>query len=377
MRIGVVCHPTFGGSGVMATELANHLGRMGHELHVISYAQPVRLDPFNTQVHFHEVQVQNYPLFLYQPYELALSSAMVETVRKEKLDILHVHYAIPHAYAAFMARQILADQGIHIPVVTTLHGTDITLVGQLPAYKPAVCFSINRSTAVTAVSESLRAETIREFNIERDIQVVPNFVDVKRYGRGDASARSRIAQPDEAIVCHVSNFRKVKRIPDVLHVFAEIRAQRAAKLVMVGDGPERLPAERLAAELGISQDVLFLGKTSDVERILGVSDLFLLPSETESFGLAALEAMASSVPVIASRAGGLPEVVDHGVTGYLEDIGDVSAMAQRALHILSSESTLAMFSQQALEAAHRFSMEQIGQAYLDLYTSLLHGEQAH
>jgi len=377
MRIGVVCHPTFGGSGVMATELANHLGRMGHELHVISYAQPVRLDPFNTQVHFHEVQVQDYPLFLYQPYELALSSAMVETVRKEKLDILHVHYAIPHAYAAFMARQILADQGIHIPVVTTLHGTDITLVGQLPAYKPAVCFSINRSTAVTAVSESLRAETIREFNIERDIQVVPNFVDVKRYGRGDASARSRLAQPDEAIVCHVSNFRKVKRIPDVLHVFAEIRAQRAAKLVMVGDGPERLPAERLAAELGISQDVLFLGKTSDVERILGVSDLFLLPSETESFGLAALEAMASSVPVIASRAGGLPEVVDHGVTGYLEDIGDVSAMAQRALHILSSESTLAMFSQQALEAAHRFSMEQIGQAYLDLYTSLLHGEQAH
>jgi len=377
MRIGVVCHPTFGGSGVMATELANHLGRMGHELHVISYAQPVRLDPFNTQVHFHEVQVQDYPLFLYQPYELALSSAMVETVRKEKLDILHVHYAIPHAYAAFMARQILADQGIHIPVVTTLHGTDITLVGQLPAYKPAVCFSINRSTAVTAVSEGLRAETIREFNIERDIQIVPNFVDVKRYGRGDASARSRLAQPDEAIVCHVSNFRKVKRIPDVLHVFAEIRAQRAAKLVMVGDGPERLPAERLAAELGISQDVLFLGKTSDVERILGVSDLFLLPSETESFGLAALEAMASSVPVIASRAGGLPEVVDHGVTGYLEDIGDVSAMAQRALHILSSESTLAMFSQQALEAAHRFSMEQIGQAYLDLYTSLLHGEQAH
>ena len=262
-------------------------------------------------------------------------------------------------------------------MVTTLHGTDITLVGQLPAYKPAVCFSINRSTAVTAVSESLRAETIREFNIERDIQVVPNFVDVKRYGRGDASARSRIAQPDEAIVCHVSNFRKVKRIPDVLHVFAEIRAQRAAKLVMVGDGPERLPAERLAAELWISQDVLFLGKTSYVERILGVSDLFLLPSETESFGLAALEAMASSVPVIASRAGGLPEVVDHGVTGYLEDIGDVSAMAQRALHILSSESTLAMFSQQALEAAHRFSMEQIGQAYLDLYTSLLHGEQAH
>lgn len=377
MKIGVVCHPTFGGSGVMATELANHLGRLGHDLHVISYALPVRLDPFNAQVHFHEVQVQDYPLFLYQPYELALSSAMVETVRKEKLDILHVHYAIPHAYADFMARQILMDHGVDIPVVTTLHGTDITLVGQLPAYKPAVAFSINHSTAVTAVSESLRRETIAQFDIQREILVVPNFVDVKRYGRGDAAARAHIAHPDEAILCHVSNFRKVKRIPDVLHIFSKVRAQRPSKLVLVGDGPERLPAERLAAELGISQDVLFFGKTSDVERILGVSDLFLLPSETESFGLAALEAMASSVPVIASRAGGLPEVITHGVNGYLEDIGDVSGMAQRALHILSSESTLAMFSQQALEASHRFSMEQIGQTYLELYTSLIHGGEAN
>ncbi len=376
MRIGVVCHPTFGGSGVMAMELANHLGRQGHDIHVISYAQPVRLDPFNTHVHFHEVQVQDYPLFLYQPYELALSSAMVETVRSENLDILHVHYAIPHAYAAFMARQILADQGIHIPVVTTLHGTDITLVGQLPAYKPAVCFSINHSTAVTAVSESLRTETIREFNIQRPIQVVPNFVDITRYSRGDATARARIAHPDEAILCHVSNFRKVKRIPDVLHVFAEVRRQRPAKLVLVGDGPERLPAESLAKELDVSQDVLFLGKTSNVECILGISDLFLLPSETESFGLAALEAMASSVPVIASRAGGLPEVVDHGVNGYLEDIGDVSAMAQRALYLLSNRSIWTSFSQHALESAHRFSMDQIGQIYVELYTSLLRGSQA-
>jgi L-malate glycosyltransferase len=374
MRIGVVCHPTFGGSGVMATELANHLGRQGHEMHVISYAQPVRLDPFNTQVHFHEVQVQDYPLFLYQPYELALSSAMVETVRKERLDILHVHYAIPHAYAAFMARQILADQGIHIPVVTTLHGTDITLVGQLPAYKPAVCFSINHSSAVTAVSESLRQETIQQFNIVRDITVVPNFVDMKRYGRGDAAARLRIAQPDEAILCHVSNFRKVKRVLDVISIFAEVHQTRASKMVMVGDGPERPAAEALAIQLGVQDEVLFLGKTSDVERILGISDLFLLPSETESFGLAALEAMASGVPVIASRAGGLPEVVDHGRNGYLEPVGDIQAMAERAKYILSNTSTHAMFSNQALEAAQKFSMEHIGQTYLNLYQQLIDGK---
>ena len=374
MRIGVVCHPTFGGSGVMATELANHLGRQGHEMHVISYAQPVRLDPFNTQVHFHEVQVQDYPLFLYQPYELALSSAMVETVRKERLDILHVHYAIPHAYAAFMARQILADQGIHIPVVTTLHGTDITLVGQLPAYKPAVCFSINHSSAVTAVSESLRQETIQQFNIVRDITVVPNFVDMKRYGRGDAAARLRIAQPDEAILCHVSNFRKVKRVLDVISIFAEVHQTRASKMVMVGDGPERPAAEALAIQLGVQDEVLFLGKTSDVERILGISDLFLLPSETESFGLAALEAMASGVPVIASRAGGLPEVVDHGRNGYLEPVGDIQAMAERAKYILSNASTHAMFSNQALEAAQKFSMEHIGQTYINLYQQLIDGK---
>jgi N-acetyl-alpha-D-glucosaminyl L-malate synthase BshA len=374
MRIGVVCHPTFGGSGVMATELANHLGRQGHEMHVISYAQPVRLDPFNTQVHFHEVQVQDYPLFLYQPYELALSSAMVETVRKERLDILHVHYAIPHAYAAFMARQILADQGIHIPVVTTLHGTDITLVGQLPAYKPAVCFSINHSSAVTAVSESLRQETIQQFNIVRDITVVPNFVDMKRYGRGDAAARLRIAQPDEAILCHVSNFRKVKRVLDVISIFAEVHQTRASKMLMVGDGPERPAAEALAIQLGVQDEVLFLGKTSDVERILGISDLFLLPSETESFGLAALEAMASGVPVIASRAGGLPEVVDHGRNGYLEPVGDIQAMAERAKYILSNASTHAMFSNQALEAAQKFSMEHIGQTYLNLYQQLIDGK---
>jgi len=374
MRIGVVCHPTFGGSGVMATELANHLGRQGHEMHVISYAQPVRLDPFNTQVHFHEVQVQDYPLFLYQPYELALSSAMVETVRKERLDILHVHYAIPHAYAAFMARQILADQGIHIPVVTTLHGTDITLVGQLPAYKPAVCFSINHSSAVTAVSESLRQETIQQFNIVRDITVVPNFVDMKRYGRGDAAARLRIAQPDEAILCHVSNFRKVKRVLDVISIFAEVHQTRASKMLMVGDGPERPAAEALAIQLGVQDEVLFLGKTSDVERILGISDLFLLPSETESFGLAALEAMASGVPVIASRAGGLPEVVDHGRNGYLEPVGDIQAMAERAKYILSNTSTHAMFSNQALEAAQKFSMEHIGQTYLNLYQQLIDGK---
>ncbi|MDG1253036.1 MAG: N-acetyl-alpha-D-glucosaminyl L-malate synthase BshA [Schleiferiaceae bacterium] len=374
MRIGVVCHPTYGGSGVMATELANHLGNQGHEMHVISYAQPVRLDPFNLQVHFHEVQVHDYPLFLYQPYELALSSAMVETVRKERLEILHVHYAIPHAYAAFMARQILADEGIHIPVVTTLHGTDITLVGRLPAYKPAVCFSINHSSAVTAVSESLRLETIQQFDIQRDILVIPNFVFLQRYSRGDAAARRRFAEPEESILCHVSNFRKVKRVLDVVLIFAEVRKELPSKLVMVGDGPDRAAAETLVANLGIQEDVLFVGKTSEVERILGVSDLFLLPSETESFGLAALEAMASGVPVVASRVGGLPEVVSHGLTGYLESVGDVARMSQRAIDILSNEATHAKFAEQALQAAHHFSMEQIGQTYLDLYQQLIDGK---
>ena len=373
MRIGIVCHPTFGGSGVMATELANHFGRQGHSVHVISYALPVRLDPFNPSVHYHEVQVQDYPLFLYQPYELALSSAMVDAVLKENLDILHVHYAIPHAYAAFMASQILKDQGLEIPVVTTLHGTDITLVGQLPAYKPAVCFSINHSPAVTAVSEALRQETISQFNIKREIEVIPNFVDMTRYCRGDASARSRIAAPGVAIVAHVSNFRKVKRIPDVLHVFARVAEACPAKLVLVGDGPERPEAESLARHLGIVEHVLFLGKTSEVESILGVSDLFLLPSESESFGLAALEAMASGVPVIASRVGGLPEVISHGVNGFLEPIGAVEAMAAHAIQLLQNPPLLAEFAEKAVEAAATFSMDQIGDSYLNVYTRLLHG----
>lgn len=373
MRIGIVCHPTFGGSGVMATELANHFGRQGHSVHVISYALPVRLDPFNPSVHYHEVQVQDYPLFLYQPYELALSSAMVDAVVKERLDILHVHYAIPHAYAAFMARQILHDQGIDIPVVTTLHGTDITLVGQLPAYKPAVCFSINHSSAVTAVSEALRQETITQFSITRDIEVIPNFVDTTRYSRGDAAARARVASPETAIVSHVSNFRKVKRIPDVLQIFAKICAVRPAVLLMVGDGPERPAAEALARQLGIEEHVNFLGKTTEVERILGISDVFLLPSETESFGLAALEAMASGAPVIATDVGGLPEVISHGVNGYLEPVGAVDAMAEHAIALLSDSGQLAAFAEAAQEAAATFSMDQIGDSYLNVYTRLLHG----
>jgi len=373
MRIGIVCHPTFGGSGVMATELANHFGRQGHSVHVISYALPVRLDPFNPAVHYHEVQVQDYPLFLYQPYELALSSAMVDAVLKERLEILHVHYAIPHAYAAFMARQILHDQGIDIPVVTTLHGTDITLVGQLPGYKPAVCFSINHSSAVTAVSESLRKETISQFNISREIEVIPNFVDTKRYRRGDKDARAHIAPEGVSIVAHVSNFRKVKRIPDVLGIFAQIVSRIPARLVLAGDGPERPAAEALARHLGIESHVIFLGKTTEVERILGISDLFLLPSESESFGLAALEAMASGVPVIASNAGGLPEVITHGVNGFLEPIGSVETMATHAIELLSDAKRLAAFSEAAQEAAASFSMEQIGDNYLDVYTRLLHG----
>ncbi|MEY3712080.1 MAG: N-acetyl-alpha-D-glucosaminyl L-malate synthase BshA, partial [Bacteroidota bacterium] len=292
MRVGIVCHPTFGGSGVLATELAAFLAQQGHSVHVISYAMPARLDELQPDLYFHEVQVQDYPLFQYQPYELALSSMMVQVVQREKLDLLHVHYAIPHAYAAYMARKILEDQGVVIPVVTTLHGTDITLVGKHPSYKPAVCFSIEHSSAVTAVSESLRLDTERIFGIRRRINVIPNFVDLDRYGRCAAGDRSKVAPDGVPILVHVSNFRRVKRIPDVIDVFARVRTQIPVRLVLVGDGPERTRAEEDVQQRGLQDDVRWMGKSTDVERILSMSDVFLLPSESESFGLAALEAMA-------------------------------------------------------------------------------------
>ena len=375
MRIGIVCHPTFGGSGVLATELAAYLAQQGHSVHVISYAMPARLDELQPDLYFHEVQVQDYPLFQYQPYELALSSMMVQVVQREKLDLLHVHYAIPHAYAAYMARKILEDQGVHIPVVTTLHGTDITLVGKHPSYKPAVCFSIEHSSAVTAVSESLRRDTERIFSIRHRILVIPNFVDLNRYGRSSSDDRSKIAPEGVPIMVHVSNFRKVKRIPDVVDVFARVRSQTPVRLIMVGDGPERPRAEEDIEARGLHDDVRWMGKSTDVERILAMSDVFLLPSESESFGLAALEAMASYVPVVATNSGGIPEVIDHGHSGFLEAVGDTEAMARDVLEILTTPGLRDAMGQRARAKAEQFAMAPVGNQYIELYQKLLH-EQA-
>lgn len=372
MRIGIVCHPTFGGSGVLATELAAYLAQQGHSVHVISYAMPARLDELQPDLYFHEVQVQDYPLFQYQPYELALSSMMVQVVQREKLDLLHVHYAIPHAYAAYMARKILEDQGVHIPVVTTLHGTDITLVGKHPSYKPAVCFSIEHSSAVTAVSESLCRDTERIFNIRRRINVIPNFVDLERYGRCAAGDRSKVAPDGVPILVHVSNFRRVKRIPDVIDVFARVRAHIPVRLLLVGDGPERPRAEEDVQSRGLHDDVRWLGKSTEIERILSMSDVFLLPSESESFGLAALEAMASYVPVVATNTGGIPEVIDHGVSGYLEPVGDTAAMARDVLEILTTPGRREAMGQHARQKAEQFAMAAVGTQYIELYQKLVH-----
>jgi N-acetyl-alpha-D-glucosaminyl L-malate synthase BshA len=373
LRIGIVCYPTFGGSGVLATELANHLAEQGHQVHVLSYAQPVRLNAYNPNLYYHEVQVENYPLFQYQPYELALSSAMVSMVERESLDVLHVHYAIPHAYAAYMARKILEDKGQYLPVVTTLHGTDITLVGKHPTYHQAVCFSIEHSSAVTAVSDSLKADTIELFDIKRTIEVVPNFVDSKRFFRCEGDRQIQLSTHGEWIISHVSNFRKVKRISDVIDIFERIQAKVPAKLIMVGDGPERTGAEQHVKALGLTGKVLFAGKTTEVNHVLGQSDLFLLPSESESFGLAALEAMASYVPVIASKSGGLPEVVTHGVNGYLEAVGDVDAMAARALEILKDRPTQQGFANAARKSAEGFSVTDVADEYLAIYRRVIHG----
>ncbi len=376
MRIGIVCHPTFGGSGVLATELGAHLARQGHSVHLISYAMPARMDAFQENLHFHEVQIQDYPLFQYQPYELALSSMMVSVAQREKLDLLHVHYAIPHAYAAYMARKILEDQGIMMPVVTTLHGTDITLVGKHPSYSPAVRFSIEHSSAVTAVSESLRRDTERIFGTVREIQVIPNFVDLVRFGQGASHSLDRTALADAPVLVHVSNFRKVKRIKDVVDIFVRVRAQIPVCLIMVGDGPERLRAEEDLASRGLQDSVRWIGNSNHVERILAMSDVFLLPSETESFGLAALEAMASFVPVVASNVGGLPEVVDHGKTGYLERVGDTAAMAKDVLEILTTPGLRLEMGRLARAKAEQFEMSAISNQYLQLYQKLLN-EQAN
>lgn len=372
MKIGIVCYPTFGGSGVVATELGMALADNGHEVHFITYNLPVRLDFISHNLHFHEVMIEEYPLFQYQPYELALSTRMVEVVEKHQLEVLHVHYAIPHAYAAYMAKQMLEEKGIDIKVVTTLHGTDITLVGSHPTYKTAVEFSINNSDIVTAVSKSLKEDTLRLFNIKKDIHVVYNFIDTDKYDKAHEQECQRIAlaQPNERILTHISNFRPVKRIEDVIRTFEIVHRTTPSKLLMVGDGPERRNAELLVKRLGIKEDVLFLGNSSELAEILCYTDVFLLPSETESFGLAALEAMAAETAVVSTNSGGLPEVNVHGITGFLSNVGDVEDMANNVLKIVKDDATLLQFKQNAKAHTKQFSIKNILPVYEDIYESL-------
>lgn len=372
MKIGIVCYPTFGGSGVVATELGLALSKRGHEIHFITYSQPVRLDLLGSNIHYHEVTVPEYPLFLYQPYELALSSKLVDMVKLYGIELLHVHYAIPHAYAAYMAKMMLQEEGIYVPIVTTLHGTDITLVGSHPFYKSAVTFSINKSDAVTSVSQSLKEDTLRLFDIKNEIDVVPNFIDFSRHKTHFTDCqREVIATDEEKIITHISNFRKVKQIPDVIHIFYNIQKEIPAKLMMVGEGPEKVEAEKLCKKLGILDKIVFFGNSNEIDRILCFSDLFLLPSQTESFGLAALEAMASGVPVISSNTGGIPEVNIHGVSGFLSNVNDVEDMSKNALYILSDEERLATFKLNATNESIKFAIENIVPQYEEIYVRTL------
>ena len=369
MIIGIVCYPTFGGSGVLATELGIELSKKGYEIHFITYNQPVKLELYSNRVHFHEVEVPNYPLFHYPPYELALSSRLVEMVKKYKIDILHVHYAIPHAYAALMAKQMLKDQNIEIPVFTTLHGTDITLVGSNPSYMTAVEFSINNSDYVSAVSESLKTDTISIFNIKRSIKVIPNFVNLDKYKRKPSN--DNLLNRNNKIVTHVSNFRKVKRITDVLEIFHGIHKKIPSKLLMIGDGPEKNKAEKKARKMGIKDKIIFFGKSNETNKILSFSDLFLLPSEIESFGLSALEAMAAGVPVISSNTGGIPEVNIDNFSGFMSDIGDVDKMINDSIMILSDENILNKFMINARKRAEDFDIHEIVPIYEEVYKNLI------
>jgi len=371
MNIGIVCYPTFGGSGVVATELGKALAQEGHKVHFITYSQPTRLDFLNENLFYHEVEFHSYPLFEYPPYELALASKMVSVVRNEKLDLLHVHYAIPHASAAYMAKQILKTHGIIIPVVTTLHGTDITLVGKDASYEPVVTFSINQSDGVTAVSHDLRRETLHSFKITNDIEVIPNFIDLEKFKKQKKDHfKKAICPNEEALIVHTSNFRKVKRVNDVIRIFANIHDVIPSKLLMIGDGPERTKAETLCRELEICDDVRFLGKLEAVEEVLSVADLFLMPSEKESFGLAALEAMACEVPVISSNTGGLPELNVQGVTGFMSPVGDIDDMTQKALFVLDKEN-LPTFKANARKRAQEFDITQILPLYEDYYHRIM------
>lgn len=372
MKIGIVCYPTFGGSGVVATELGIALAKKGHQIHFITYSQPVRLDFFSENLFYHEVTVSDYPLFDFQPYELVLSSKLVDVVKYEKLDLLHVHYAIPHASAAYMAKQILASQGIHIPFITTLHGTDITLVGKDASFEPVITFAINQSDGVTAVSESLKKDTYEHFAVTRDIKVIPNFINLEDYKHVKKECSKKMYAPnDEKILIHISNFRKVKRIEDVLKVFVKVLKVMPAKLILVGDGPERNHIEQLCREFGVCSHVKLLGKVTNPEPILAVADLFILSSETESFGLSALEAMASGVPVISTNTGGIPEVNVNGFSGFLSDVGDVDDMAKNALYLLQDEKNLARFKENAYLQAQKFDIHKILPLYEALYEDVL------
>jgi len=373
MKIAIVCYPTFGGSGVVATELGIALAEHGHEIHFITYKQPVRLKLLHSNVHYHEVTVPTYPLFHFQPYELALSSKLVDMVKLHGIELLHVHYAIPHAYAGYMAKKMLEEEGIKIPMVTTLHGTDITLVGNHPFYKPAVTFSINKSDAVTSVSESLKDDTLRLFDIKNEIYVVPNFIDTEKYNNNKFTQfdRELIANKEEKIITHISNLRKVKRVDNVIEIFDRIQQKMPAKLIIVGEGPEKESMEELCDKKGIHDKVLFVGNSQEVDKILCFSDLFILPSEHESFGLVALEAMACGVPVISSNAGGLPEVNIQGLSGFLSDIGNVDEMSENAIKILSSPEVHNKFKASARKIALTFETDKVVPLYEKVYQKAL------
>ncbi len=372
MKIGIVCYPTFGGSGVVATEVGMGLAKKGHQIHFITYKRPARLTHFDTNVFYHEVSGYDYPLFEFKPYDTALTSKLVDVILREELDIIHVHYAIPHATIGYIAQQIVATKGKHIPLVTTLHGTDITLVGQDRSFFPVVEFSINRSNAVTAVSQHLKDETFKHFNIDRDIKVIYNFIDFNRFKKIEKGHfRKAIAPNGEKILAHTSNFRKVKRIDDVIRAFDLIDRKVSSKLLLIGDGPERPLLEEMSRKLGLDEKILFLGKQGAVEELLAIADLFIIPSENESFGLAALEAMACEVPIISSNAGGIPEVNIQGVTGFLRPIGDFEGMAEDAIKLLQDPELIKQFSANAKERALTFNLDNILPQYEELYRSLL------
>lgn len=375
MNIGIVCYPTFGGSGVVATELGKALAQKGHRVHFMAYNLPFRLNPFSENLFYHEVSVNDYPLFEYQPYESALASKIVDVAMYERLDVLHVHYAIPHASVAYMAQQILKSKKIYLPYITTLHGTDITLVGRDPSFEPVIRFSLNNSNAITSVSESLKKDTLSTFKIDNKIDVIPNFINLEESAKANGQCdRKHYAPKNEKIMVHVSNFRKVKRVEDVLKVFDKVRKEVPTKLILVGDGPERPAIEKLCRELNTCNDIISLGRINNPSEILNMADLFILPSETESFGLAALEAMAKHIPVISTNTGGLPEVNINGVTGYLSNVGDIDDMARNSVLLLSDNSKLAKFKENAYNQAKKFDINSILPQYEELYERVIRKE---